>query len=82
MTVRVWSAVPVPVRLKLEESNDSNKTVETDASTTMTDGWETLTFDFSNQQQYCVTGSKLPVRYSIGLYELWECRRRYNLLHR
>ena len=39
------------VRLKLEESGDNTHTVETDAVTTVTDEWETLTFDFSNQAE-------------------------------
>ena len=52
MTVRVYSPAPnMVVRLKLEESGDNTHTVETDAVTTVTDEWETLTFDFSNQAE-------------------------------
>ena len=35
------------VRLKLEDSADSTKTIETDATTTVANGWQTLTFDFN-----------------------------------
>ncbi len=54
MTVRVWSPdAGIPVRLKVEDSADSNKSVETEATVTTAAGWQTLTFDFKNQ----VTGT-------------------------
>ena len=50
MTMRVRGpAAGVPVRLKIENSLDENISVETEALTTVADGWETLTFDFSAQ---------------------------------
>lgn len=50
MTVRVWSPdADIPVRLKVEDSNNPTITVETEAMTTVAGGWETLTFDFLNQ---------------------------------
>ena len=50
MTVRVYSPqAGTPVRLKVEDSTDPAKSVETEALTTVVDTWETLTFDFANQ---------------------------------
>jgi hypothetical protein len=50
MSVRVWSPdAGIPVRLKVEDSADANKSVETEATVTTAAGWETLTFNFSNQ---------------------------------
>ncbi|MGB1039285.1 MAG: T9SS type A sorting domain-containing protein [Flavobacteriales bacterium] len=47
MTVRVWSpASGKTIRLKVEDATDATRTCETDAMTTMTGGWDTLTFDF------------------------------------
>lgn len=49
MTVRVWSPdADIPVRLKVEDSNNPTISVETEAMTTMANEWETLTFDFAN----------------------------------
>ena len=49
MTVRVWSTGPgLPVRLKVEQQTNNTITCETEALTTATGAWETLTFDFSN----------------------------------
>ena len=39
-----WSLAGVQVKMKLEESGDTSKYVETDA-VVMSSGWETLTFD-------------------------------------
>jgi len=64
MTVRVWSpAAGIPIRLKVEDSNDPTHTCETEVNTTVT-GWETLEFDFNNQAQ----GTELL---SIGLDMGW-----------
>ncbi len=50
MTVRVWSPdAGIQVRLKVEDAADGTKSVETEATTTVANGWETLTFDFANQ---------------------------------
>jgi exo-beta-1,3-glucanase (GH17 family) len=53
MTVKVYSPnAGIPVRLKVEDSTDTadpkTRTVETEAVTTIANGWETLTFDFAN----------------------------------
>jgi hypothetical protein len=48
MTVRVYSPrVGVVVRLKVEDAFDDTRSVETEATTTVANAWETLTFDFS-----------------------------------
>ena len=49
-TMRVWSPeAGTIVRLKLEDSTDGTKTVETNATTTtQANTWQTLTFNFAN----------------------------------
>lgn len=48
MTVRVWSPdAGAPIRLKLEDRNDPTRSVETEDTTTVANGWQTLLFDFS-----------------------------------
>lgn len=50
MNVRVWSPqAGLQVRLKVEDSDDATISVETEATTTVNEGWQTLEFDFSNQ---------------------------------
>ena len=50
VSVRVWSPdAGIPVRLKVENAADSTKSVETEASTTVANAWQTLTFNFANQ---------------------------------
>jgi hypothetical protein len=49
MTVRAYSpAVGVRVRLKVENATNNGISVETDAITTTSGAWETLTFNFAN----------------------------------
>jgi hypothetical protein len=50
MSVNVYSpAAGLKIKLKIEDKNDGNKSVETDVLTTVANAWETLVFDFSNQ---------------------------------
>jgi beta-glucanase (GH16 family) len=50
MTVRVYSPdAGIKVRLKVETAGDPTRSVETEATTTLANAWETLTFDFANQ---------------------------------
>ncbi len=50
MSVRVYSpAAGLKIRLKVEDHNDVTKSVETEATTTAANTWETLVFDFANQ---------------------------------
>ncbi len=50
ITARVWSPdAGIPVRLKVEDAADGSKSVETEATTTVANGWETLSFNFANQ---------------------------------
>jgi beta-glucanase (GH16 family) len=50
MTVEVYSPdAGIPVLLKVEDKNNPAISVETQVLTTIADGWETLTFDFSNE---------------------------------
>ena len=49
MSVNVWApAAGIKVLLKVEDHNDGGKSVETFATTTVANGWETLIFDFKN----------------------------------
>ena len=57
VSVKVYSpAAGYLVRLKLEDHADGNKSVETDAVTTVANTWETLEFNFSNP----ATGTSAP----------------------
>jgi hypothetical protein len=50
--MKVWVYSPdagIPVRLKLENHLDPTQTVETEAMTTVANGWQQLTFDFTNE---------------------------------
>jgi Bacterial Ig-like domain len=50
MTLRVWSPRSgIAIRLKLEDAADPTHTVETEAMTTVANGWQTLTFNFASQ---------------------------------
>jgi hypothetical protein len=50
MTVRVYSPdAGIQVRLKLEDHTNPNISVETEATTTVANAWQALTFDFANQ---------------------------------
>jgi Bacterial Ig-like domain len=50
MTVRVWSPTAgIPVRLKVEDAADPTRSCETEATTTVASGWQTMTFNFANQ---------------------------------
>jgi len=50
LTVRVWSPVAgIQVRLKAEALANPTISVETEATTTVAMGWQTLSFDFANE---------------------------------
>ena len=50
MNVRVYSPIAgIQVRFKIEDSSDPTRSVETEATTTVVNTWETLEFDFSNE---------------------------------
>ncbi|MFT5306457.1 MAG: hypothetical protein ACI89M_001982, partial [Chitinophagales bacterium] len=73
MSVRVWSTGPgLPVRLKVEEDTNVTITCETEALTTVTNAWETLTFDFSNEAagtatlNFANTYNKASLFYNFG----------------
>lgn len=52
MSVRVWSPqAGVPVRLKVEDSDDPTHTCETETLTTVAEEWEVLEFDFTNEAE-------------------------------
>ena len=43
------STTNIPIRLKIENSNDPTQSVETEAFTTVTNQWEVLEFNFNNE---------------------------------
>jgi len=48
ISLKTWSpAVGAVVRLKIEDQSDNTKFIEIDANTTVSEAWETLTFDLS-----------------------------------
>lgn len=50
MNVRVWSPTAgIPVRLKVEVAGQSTQSVETEALTTVANGWQIMEFNFNNQ---------------------------------
>ena len=50
MSVRVWSPVAnIPVRMKIEDAADPDTFVEAEMTTSVSEEWETLVFDFSNE---------------------------------
>jgi plastocyanin len=73
MSVRVYSPdAGIPVRLKIEDSQDATKSVETEAMTTTSGTWETLVFDFSNEASgtaainYTYTFDKASIFFNFG----------------
>jgi Ca2+-binding RTX toxin-like protein len=49
MTLRVWApAAGIPVRLKVEDAANPGRSIETEALTTLANGWQTLSFDFAD----------------------------------
>lgn len=49
MSIRVWSPrAGIQVRLKVEDATDPTHSVETEASVTTANAWQTLTFDFAS----------------------------------
>nr|WP_241985760.1 MULTISPECIES: Ig-like domain-containing protein [Cryobacterium] len=49
VTARVWSPdAGIQVRMKVENASNGAQSVETEATTTVAGGWETVTFDFAN----------------------------------
>ena len=73
LTVRVWSpAAGVPVRLKVENAGDPTKSVETEATVTAANGWQTLSFDFARQVagtaplDLAATYDKLSIFFNFG----------------
>ena len=74
MTVRVWSPdAGIQVRLKVEDAADGTRSVETEATTTVANDWETLTFDFANQASgtaalnLSYTYSKVSIFFNFGV---------------
>lgn len=73
MSVRVYSPDSgIPVRLKVEDASDPTKSVETEATTSVSNSWETLNFDFSNQAagtaaiNYSYTYDKVSIFFNFG----------------
>jgi len=74
MNVRVWSPdAGIKVRLKVEDSGDPTKSVETEATTTIANGWQNLVFDFSSQAagtaaiNYAFNYNKASIFFNFGV---------------
>ena len=74
MTVRVYSPnAGIQVRLKVEDAADPTKSAETEATTTLANTWETLTFDFANQAigtpalNLAITYNKASIYFNFGV---------------
>ncbi len=74
ITMRVYSPDSgILIRLKAENLNDATQSVETDAYTTTSNAWETLTFDFANQAtgtaaiNYSYVYNKLSAFFNFGV---------------
>lgn len=74
MTVDVYSPDKgIQVRLKVEDAGDPTKSVETEATTTKENEWETLTFDFTNEAantaaiNYTYTYNKASIFFNFGV---------------
>jgi hypothetical protein len=74
ITVRVWSPdAGIQVRLKAEVVGDPTKSVETEATHTTANGWQTLTFDFSSQASgtapinFTFSYNMLSIFYNFGV---------------
>ena len=66
MTLRVYSpAATVRVRLKVENAANSGINCETDAFTTTSGAWETLTFDFGDPTTHYIPNG--PTTYNTSL---------------
>jgi len=73
ITMRVYSPdAGIHIRMKVEDPNDPTKSVETEALTTLTDTWETLSFNFANEApgtapiNFSYTYKKLSVFFNFG----------------
>jgi hypothetical protein len=73
MTVRVYApAAGLPVRLKVEDAANAAHSVETEATTTSANAWETLTFDFASQAggtaaiDFAYTYDRLSIFFNFG----------------
>jgi len=74
MNMRVYSPdAGITIRMKIEDPNNGQISVETDAKTTKANAWETLEFDFANQAagtaaiNYANTYQKLSVFFNFGV---------------
>lgn len=71
---RIYSPnVNMQIRMKAEDASDATRSVETPNSTTVANGWQTLTFNFANQApgtaaiNYSHNYNKLSVFFNFGI---------------
>jgi hypothetical protein len=66
ISMKVWSPTAgIPVMMKIENISDGNVFVEVTQNTTVANGWETLTYDFSAQNP-ANTYQKIVVFFNFG----------------
>ena len=68
ITLRLWSPKPAgtPVLLKVENAADAGQFAEVTALTTVQDGWQTLSFDFTGAADPSLTYDKVAVFPDFG----------------
>ena len=73
ISMRVYSpTIGTPIRMKVEDPNDGGKSLETEATTTVANAWQTLEFNFANQAtgtaaiNLAYTYKKLSVFFNFG----------------
>nr|WP_307836507.1 MULTISPECIES: Ig-like domain-containing protein [unclassified Cryobacterium] len=73
VTARVWSPdAGIQVRMKVENATNGGQSVETEATTTVAGGWETLRFNFANPAagtaalDLAVTYNKVSIFFDFG----------------
>jgi hypothetical protein len=67
LKVKVWSpAANIPVLLKLEKHNDNTVSMEKSVNTTVANGWEELTFDYTDVVNTTVPYQMVVIFFDFG----------------
>ena len=72
-TANVWApAAGLSVKLKMEDSKDSNATIETDTTTTKV-GWQKLTWDFGTPTAGTAAFTSARVYNKVSVFPAFDC---------
>jgi hypothetical protein len=73
VTANVWApAAGLSVKLKMEDSKDSNATIETDATTTKV-GWQKLTWDFGTPTTGTAAFTSARIYNKVSVFPAFDC---------